>query len=74
MQTRLKQLTHWQLFIMVLMTYSECKTPNVPIETYCPKCFQISKFALNFGQYTQLITTDWADQSDSMAKQIRHSN
>ena len=53
---------------MVLLAYSKCKTANVPISNILPK--MLPNCALHFGQYVQLITIDWADQTDAMAKQM----
>ena len=30
----------------------------------------VSNLTLNFGQYVQLITIDWADQTDTITQQM----
>ena len=42
--------------------------PMSPFETYYLK--MLPNFALNFAQNVQLITIDWADQTDNMAQQM----
>ena len=53
--------------MIVLLAYSKCKLPMSLFENTLPN--NATKFCINFGQYMQLITIDWADQNDTMAQQ-----
>ena len=51
------------------MAYSECKLPMSLFKTTYQSTTKLI-FALIFGQYVQLITIDWADQTNNMAQQM----
>ena len=55
------------------LTWFHWHTVNIklqmsPFETYYQRT--LPNLALNFCQYMQLITIDWADQNDTMAQQM----